>query len=238
MNYKAEETLSLFTEAGAESLVNTGELINKLSNIKAFVFDWDGVFNNSHKSNDGSNFNEADSMGTNLLRYSYFSLKGELPKMAIISGEKNELSFYFAKRERFDNCYFKIGNKKLAIEDFCLKHNLQMNEIAYFFDDVLDLCIAESCGLRIMINRKAGVLFKKHVRENKYADFITANEGGNYAIRECCEMIMGINGNFDNIIKNRKDYSEHYLDYLQKRNYTPTQFKTLIDGGLVEIKDL
>jgi 3-deoxy-D-manno-octulosonate 8-phosphate phosphatase (KDO 8-P phosphatase) len=49
-------------------------LIKKFKGIKAFVFDWDGVFNNAQKNeNKSSTFNEADSMGTNLIRYDYYS---------------------------------------------------------------------------------------------------------------------------------------------------------------------
>ena len=79
-------------------------------NIKAFIFDWDGVFNNGQKNaNSSSNFNETDSMGTNLLRYSYFLTNGVLPITAVISGEKNEAAFYFCERECFKFSFFKIS---------------------------------------------------------------------------------------------------------------------------------
>ena len=63
----------IFSEIGGTFLSNALDISAKLKTIKAFVFDWDGVFNNAVKNeNKSSNFNEADSMGTNLLRFNYF----------------------------------------------------------------------------------------------------------------------------------------------------------------------
>ena len=52
-------------------------LKEKLNGINAYIFDWDGVFNNGSKGADGSSpFNEVDSMGINMLRYNYYIRKG------------------------------------------------------------------------------------------------------------------------------------------------------------------
>ena len=64
---------SIFENLGAEFLLPQYKIAEKLQNIKAFVFDWDGVFNKGEKNATiSSSFNEVDSMGTNLLRFSYF----------------------------------------------------------------------------------------------------------------------------------------------------------------------
>jgi len=223
----------IFTQSGAEFLISSKEIAQKLSNIKAFVFDWDGVFNNAEKNESrSSNFNEADSMGTNLLRFSYYLNNGELPKTAIISGEKNQQSFYFSKREHVDACYFKFSNKTEALNHFCNNHKLKPAEVCYFFDDVLDLSIAKVCGLRIMINRNAGILFKNYIRKNLLADYITFNSGANYAIREACELLMACNDNFDLVIDKRTDYDEVYQKYISLRNNLETNFFSLTDGKI------
>lgn len=233
---KAIETL--YSSIGAEFLTEVIKLEERLKNIKAFVFDWDGVFNNGEKNeNRSSNFNEADSMGTNLLRYAHYKTHGELPVTAIISGEKNALSFYFASRERYHSCYFKIGNKIQALNHLCKEHDIKPEEVCYFFDDVLDLSIAQVCGIRILINRNAGLLFKQYVRENNLADYITAKEGGNFAIREACEMLMGLSENFDEVIKDRTNYGAAYTAYIEKRNEVSTSFYTLSEGKIVESPD-
>ena len=99
----------IYESIGGNFIINEALMQEKLKSIKAFVFDWDGVFNNGEKSGGGSsNFNEVDSMGTNLLRYSFFLKNNQLPTTAIISGEKNESAFWFCNRERFNYSFFKF----------------------------------------------------------------------------------------------------------------------------------
>src|SRR4051812_30130410 len=74
----------------------------RLQYIKAFIFDWDGVFNNGHKNADGnSSFSETDSMGMNLLRFNHYIRKKDQPITAVITGESNKTAFFFTKREHF-----------------------------------------------------------------------------------------------------------------------------------------
>lgn len=213
------------------------ELKAKFNGIKAFVFDWDGVFNNAQKNeNKSSTFNEADSMGTNLIRYDYFSVHGKMPNTAIISGEKNEMAFHFCNREHFDASYFKIPNKIIALNHFCEKNGISPKEVCYFFDDVLDLSVAEIVGLRIMINRKANPLFRNYVVKNDLADYITGHDSGNFAIREACELLMGISGNFDKIMLERTKFGLNYQEYIQLRQSLPTSFFTVLNNEIQEVK--
>ncbi|MCD6067775.1 MAG: phosphatase [Bacteroidetes bacterium] len=230
MDKNTQTIYQLFSNAGAEFLSPAEMLKEKFAKVKAFLFDWDGVFNSAFKGEgSSSNFNEADSMGTNLLRFSHFTQKQDLPYIAVISGERNQISFNFSKRECFHGCYYKVADKVHALEHFCKQHNLKPEEICFFFDDVLDLSIAKVCGVRIMVNRDAGLLFKKYVRENKLADYITANNGANYAIREACEMLMGLNGTFEEVIRHRTDYSADYTTYVHRKKMVSTAYFTLQD---------
>jgi 3-deoxy-D-manno-octulosonate 8-phosphate phosphatase (KDO 8-P phosphatase) len=226
---------TIFTELGAVFCNSASDVSTRLKGIKAFVFDWDGVFNNAAKNADkSSNFNEADSMGTNMLRFSYYLIHQQTPKMAIISGERNEMAFYFSGREHFHASYYKIPDKMIALNHFCQKHGLKHSEVAYFFDDVLDLSVASVAGLRIMIIRKANPLLKNYVLNNALADYITAHESGNFAIREVCEMLMGLTGNYTICLDERKDFSAIYKEYLEQRQSVQTEYFTLQDYQIVE----
>ncbi len=230
-------TESIFTQIGGVFCTPVQELSQKLKGIKAFVFDWDGVFNNAVKNeNKSSTFNEADSMGTNMLRFSHYLLNKTLPATAIISGERNEMAFYFAEREHFDGCYYKVPHKIIALEQFCSNQNIAINEVAYFFDDVLDLSIAARCGVRILINRKANPLFKNYLVQNNYVDYITAHESGNFAVREGTEMLIGLNDNFNQCMDLRKDFSASYQEYLALRQAKPTSFFTTKGEEVIEGK--
>lgn len=230
-------TESLFTQIGGVFCTPINIMANKLADIKAFVFDWDGVFNNASKNESkSSTFNEVDSMGTNMLRFSYFLKNNSLPHAAVISGEKNEMAFYFTEREHFDGCYYKVPHKTIALNHFCEQHQIKPSQVCYVFDDVLDLSIAGVAGLRIAINRKANPLFKNYLVQNNLVDYITAHESGNFAVREATEMLMGIYGNFNQCMDERKDFSLVYQNYLGKRQSIVTQFFTILNNQILESK--
>ncbi|MCX6187112.1 MAG: phosphatase [Bacteroidetes bacterium] len=230
----SNQTDTIFTQLGGVFTTPAEIISEKMKVVKAFVFDWDGVFNNAVKNdNKSSNFNEADSMGTNMLRYNYFYHNNKMPVSAIISGEKNEMALYFCQREHFDASYYKIPNKIIALQHLCEANNINVNEVCYMFDDVLDLSIAEKCGVRILINRKANPLFKNYVIKNNLADYVTAHESGNFAVREACEMLIGLTGTFDNIMKERTLFSENYTQYITKRQTLPTSIFTVDNGEII-----
>ena len=105
----------IYETIGAEFLISAEEIVKKHTEIKAFIFDWDGVFNTGEKLGSGSSsFTEIDSMGTNMLRFSYYLQNKQNPITAIISGERNESAFYFSEREHFNSSYFKVLHKKIA----------------------------------------------------------------------------------------------------------------------------
>ncbi len=228
-----KEIENAYLNIGGRFITPITELKKKLPNIKAFIFDWDGVFNNGQKNNTGgSNFSEVDSMGTNLLRYSYFMKNGQLPLTAVISGENNETAFYFCKRECFDYSFFKIATKINALNFICEKENIKPNEVAYFFDDVLDLSMAEVCGVRILVNQKANPLFVGYCIKNNLVDYLSANTGGGFAVREASELLIALNENFNEVINNRKNSTADYKTYIEKRKAVKTKFFTVVDNKI------
>ena len=225
-----KEIENAYLNIGAKFITPIAELKKKLLNIKAFIFDWDGVFNNGQKIDGGSsNFSEVDSMGTNLLRYSHYLRQNKLPLIAIISGEKNDTAFYFCKREAFHYSFSKAADKITALNFICEKENIKPNEVAYFFDDVLDLSIAEVCGLRIMVNQKANPLFSNYCVKNNLVDYLSANAGGSFAVREATELLIGLNNNYDAVVTERKNYSPAYAKYIEEKRKIKTQYFSLED---------
>lgn len=204
--------------------VKPDEFREKLAGIKAFVFDWDGVFNDGSKNEKGTgSFNEVDSMGVNLLRFSHYHLRRAMPYTAIITGERNETAFSFAKREHFHAVYFSIKKKQAAMDHFCKAHTLDPSDICFLFDDVTDLSVASIAGLRIKMGNDAQVMLNHYIAEQKLADYTTGNSGGRCAIREASELIIGFREHFDEIIGHRIAFSETYQNYLQQRNAVTTE---------------
>ncbi len=225
-----KEIENAYLNLGGKFITPIADLQKKLQNIKAFIFDWDGVFNNGQKIDGGSsNFSEVDSMGTNLLRYSHFMKHGQLPLIAIISGEKNDTAFYFCKREAFHYSFSKAADKITALNFICEQQNIKPSEIAYFFDDVLDLSIAQVCGLRMMVNQKANPLFANYCIKNNLVDYLSASQGGNFAVRETTELLIALNENYDAVITERKNYSAAYAKYIEEKRKIKTQYFSLED---------
>lgn len=160
-----------------------------------------------------------------------------MPIVSVMSGEKNVLSFQYGKREHVHSVYFRVKNKRQAFDHFIEAYALKPKEVAFFFDDVLDLSLAEVCGVRIMVDQQANPLFKSYVIKNKLADYTTANPGGNFAVREGCELIIGLQGNFDTAIQHRLRYSTDYEDYYNERQQIPTSFFTW-QNNVIEKVDL
>lgn len=210
-------------------------LIKKLSGIKAFVFDWDGVFNNGVKDDNGSSpFSEVDAMGTNLLRFNHFLSNGQPPLIAIFSGETNKAAFNLARREHFHAVYYKVPNKIKALNHFCEMHQLEPMDIAFIFDDVLDFSVAHLCGLRIMVSRASNPLLIDFAEKNRLADYITFNDGNGHAVRESVELITGLSGKYHETIEDRMHYATGYQQYLEMRNKPVPVFYTLTDNKITE----
>lgn len=217
----------IFTDLGGTFCTSPDDFARKAASIRAFIFDWDGVFNDGTKNENGSSsFGEVDAMGTNLLRYSNYLSHGKMPFVGVMSGATNSLSFQYGSREHAHGVYYSVKNKGLAFDHFIDMYDLAPESIAFFFDDVLDLSLASSCGLRIMLNRKANPLLKEYVVENGLADYLTANPGGSFGLREACEMLMGANGNYQQVVRARSHFSDSYAAYLKERENIDTKFYT------------
>ncbi len=209
---------SFFTKAGGQFCISAVDIQRRLESIKAFIFDWDGVFNDGSKRDQtGSGFTEPDAMGTNMLRFSYWLKNKSLPITAIITGEENESALFLGKREHFTSLYFKASNKLKSFEHFLNANRLQAKEVAFIFDDVLDLAVASQCGLRIAAYRGSNPLFNQHIVTNQLADYLTSGSGSENAVREGCELLIGLQGNYHEAISNRMHFSEIYQQYLQQR---------------------
>lgn len=216
-------------------VTNSITLKQKLRQVKAFIFDWDGVFNNGHKNIDGhSSFSEIDSMGINMMRFSHFLLNKQVPITAIISGENNQLAASFARRESFHSNYFKVSHKEEALFHLCDQYKISPPDVLYVFDDVLDLSVAKLAGVRFMVGRPANPLLTEFAKQNRLVDYITKQDGNNHAIREVSEIAMSLSNNFNLAIEHRMKFSDVYQAYISQRNTPETQFFTSKDNKIIQ----
>ena len=222
-NSAPAETAERFSALGGAFLTEPAALAARLSGVRGLVFDWDGVFNRGVKgSGAASTFSEADSMGTNMLRYGLGRSREALPASVIITGEANASAVLFAEREHFDAVYQGVRDKGLLVERLCGDYGLQRQELACVFDDINDLGMARGCAVRVLVRRHSSPLLQAFVVREAQCDYITAAEGDRHAVREAAEMLLGLMGAFDSVVRSRAGADDGYARYYAARQAVRT----------------
>lgn len=153
-----------------------------LKNIKMLITDSDGVLTDggmyySEKGDELKKFNAKDGMAFKLLR------KASI-KTAIITGEKVDLVKKRGEKFKIDEIYLGIEDKMSVINKICIKYGIKLEEIAYIGDDINDLEAIKSVGFGCCVNDAVD-------RVKSAAKYITKTKGGEGAVREVAEIILG-----------------------------------------------
>jgi 3-deoxy-D-manno-octulosonate 8-phosphate phosphatase (KDO 8-P phosphatase) len=216
-----------FSRLGGVFLTPLDELVERARSIRGFVFDWDGVFNAGAKAQGAASpFFEADSMGTNLVRYALWRAHGRMPVTAIVTGADNPTAVDFARREHFTAVFGRMLHKAEAADALCAKHEIAPAALACVFDDVNDLAMAAPCGLRFLVRRDASALLGDYVAERGLCDYITAMRGGENAVREVAELFLGLLGSFETVVASRTAWDDDYARYFAARQACETEVST------------
>jgi 3-deoxy-D-manno-octulosonate 8-phosphate phosphatase (KDO 8-P phosphatase) len=225
----------IFENLGGSFLTPANKLAKKLENTQAIFLDWDGVFNSGEKGVEfPSSYNEIDSLGINLLRFALYRISNKVPFIGIITDQVNESAFQLAKREHFDAVYFTFKYTREAVQHVNEQFNIKPSQIMFVMDDVLDVSAADLVGTSFLVRRSASPLFEMYVRDNELIDYITANTGNRNAVREICELVMGLLGNYNEVIEARLKFDEAYKEYTEYRDKIESRFYHKIDRKIIE----
>jgi 3-deoxy-D-manno-octulosonate 8-phosphate phosphatase (KDO 8-P phosphatase) len=213
----------MYTNPGGTFVVPSRVVAFKAHQIQALLFDWDGVFHPGTKdASGGSTFSEVDSMGINMLRFGFYLKTGKIPYTAIFTGEQNPTAQTFAQREHFDAIVIQAKDKRATFSHLAPQFNLQPENAAFFFDDILDFGLAAIAGIRVYLKRNANPALNKMVLQKRWADYITANEGGQNGLREGTEMLLSCMGLFQETLEKRMQMHPEYITYINLRNALQT----------------
>ena len=157
----------------------------KLKDIKAFVFDIDGVFT------DGSVYLLP---GGNMCRvmnvldgYAVVKAIKNNYKIGVITGGNDDQVRHRINYLGISDYYAKSSNKRIDFEDFKSKYNLKNEEILMMGDDLPDMEIMKMAGISACPNNSV-----PEVKE--ISDYISSIEGGKGAVREVIEQVMKVQG--------------------------------------------
>lgn len=155
----------------------------KLSKIKAFAFDVDGVFTNGGVFCDVNGelyrtFDSKDGFGVRMaIMHGY--------GVAIITGGRS-----VSIRERFltsgvaaEDIYLGARNKAEQLADYCRRHGYTPDEIMFIGDDIPDIECMKLCGIGFCPSDAAEEVLK-------IADEISDYPGGRGCVREAVKKVL------------------------------------------------
>lgn len=149
--------------------------------IKLLVLDFDGVMtdNKVYIDESGREFvccSRSDGLGIELLK------KKDI-KVIVISREKNRV--VKTRCEKLKIPYIQGVNDKVSIlQQVIKKHKISVSSVCYLGNDITDIGCVKSVGLGCAV-------LDSHPSLLKVAKFTTRKRGGNGAVREICELILG-----------------------------------------------
>jgi 3-deoxy-D-manno-octulosonate 8-phosphate phosphatase (KDO 8-P phosphatase) len=137
----------------------------------------DGTFIWGPNGEEFKRFSFLDIMGISLAKKQGFIF-------ALISGENSPLVDRFAEKMGIEDVYKGCKDKAAALRDFMSVYDLQPYEVCFMGDDVNDIPAMEIAGMAAAPVNATGA-----VRE--MAHFISNKHGGDGAVRELLEHLMG-----------------------------------------------
>ncbi len=163
----------------------------RLKNIKAFVFDVDGVF--SHNVFLHPNGDMLRSMNTKDGFALYYAVNEHSFNTAIITGGYSE-----SVKTRFNamgitDVYIKSIDKLDDFEDFIYKYGLKPEEVLYMGDDIPDYYVMKKVGLPVCPADAAEEI-------KSISAYISDKNGGDGCVRDVIEQVLRAQGkwfNFD-----------------------------------------
>lgn len=157
----------------------------RLEKIRALAFDVDGVLTDGGlwwgpNGEEWKRFSFIDIMGVSLARRAGFVL-------ALISGENSPLVDRYADKMHIQHVVKGCRDKAIALRQFADASGLSLDEICFMGDDVNDLPAMRIAGFcAAPANAARDVLASAH--------FVSRYPGGNGAVRELVEAILGARG--------------------------------------------
>lgn len=161
---------------------NDYQWLDLIKNLKLIAFDFDGVFTDGKvwAGSDGSESVMCSRRDTH--RFPELRLLGI--SMIVISQEKNPVVEQRCKKMGIE-CFHGVERKKPVLEKVMEREGLTCNQVAYVGDDINDFECLEIAGARFVIADGSE-------KCRRIADYITERKGGDHAVREICDYILGI----------------------------------------------
>lgn len=174
---------------------NTQDTKQKAGNIKAILFDVDGVLTDGGIIYDDTG-----------LEYKRYNVKdGQIIShlkrldfiVGAITGRESDVVKNRCVELKLDYHKHGVKDKLVEYENFKKEYNLEDSQIAYIGDDIIDLSILTRCGLSATPN-DARVYIKHEV------DIVTDSKGGEGVLRDIADYILDSQDLLEKLLKASK----------------------------------
>lgn len=159
----------------------TEDLANKARKIKLLLLDVDGVLTDGRivydsRGRDMKFFDVHDGLGVYLLK------KSGIPTI-LITAKGSRAIKPRARDMRVEDVFENISPKTAVLDKILKKYKVDVNEVCFMGDDLVDLCLMKKVGLPIAV-------FNACPEIKQAAAYITLKVGGRGAVREVAELIL------------------------------------------------
>jgi 3-deoxy-D-manno-octulosonate 8-phosphate phosphatase (KDO 8-P phosphatase) len=167
-------------------------LVKKASQVKALIFDVDGVLTDGKITYDEAgkeikSFNVKDGLIVNHLRKAGIIV-------GAISGRESGAVSKRAAELKLDFCHQGIVDKASVFLKLIEHYNIKKKQVAYIGDDINDMSILKQVGLPAC-PADAPVYLRKSV------ELVTVAKGGNGVMREVSDLVLAAQGYLEKMLK-------------------------------------
>lgn len=167
-------------------------ILEKAKKIKLLFLDVDGVLTDGRIIYDSSGrdmkfFDVYDGLGVYLLK------KAGIPTI-IITAKGSKAIRPRARDMQVEAIFENISPKTAALDKILKKYKIDVDQICFVGDDLVDLCLMKRVGFAVAV-------FNACPEIKEASHYITLREGGRGAVREVAELILKSQGKWQGLIR-------------------------------------
>ena len=167
------------------------ELVKKIKPVTFLILDVDGVLTDGKiiiddLGNETKHFNVRDGHGLKMLMRTGI-------EVVLITGRTSKVVEHRARELGIKEIYQGSKNKVENLEEILRTKKISGEQVAYVGDDIVDIPVFRRVGFSVAVEDAS-----EYAKES--ADYITEGKGGQGAVRELCEIILKIQGKWDDIV--------------------------------------
>jgi 3-deoxy-D-manno-octulosonate 8-phosphate phosphatase (KDO 8-P phosphatase) len=167
------------------------KLAEKIKAVTILIMDVDGVLTDGRiiiddLGNETKNFNVKDGHGLKMLMRSGI-------EVILMTGRTSKVVEHRARDLGIEEVHQGAKNKIEILEKILRSKKVSGETIAYMGDDLVDIPVFNRVGFSVAVADAS-----EHAKRS--ADYVTDHKGGKGAVREVCEVILMIQGNWETAV--------------------------------------